>query len=325
MRAVWSFWTKPFEAHDHRRWLSRRQYLLSWILSFGSISKHYPQTALFTDDDGARLLIDQLKLPFVEVSTELNKLAHHDPGFWTMGKLYTYRAQKEPFIHFDNDLFLFKPLPEELASAPVLAQNPEPDSFYQPEFLEASLSEAGSVWLPAEWVWYRVAGSRTGGDCAGIFGGNRVDFINHFSEQAIKLVEHPDNQRGWESLEKFVPMIWVEQYLLPACVDYHRQQASSPFHDIEIRYLFESMTHAFESDRAEQLGFTHCLGDAKLNKELAARIEARVKRDYPEHYERCLMLESFAPKGEFSPRSAKGAEYDSQGQAPSEARRVAPG
>ena len=288
MRAVWSFWTKPFEAHDHRRWLSRRQYLLSWILSFGSISKHYPQTALFTDDDGARLLIDQLQLPFVEVSTELNKLAHHDPGFWTMGKLYTYRVQKEPFIHFDNDLFLFKPLPEELASAPVLAQNPEPECIYKPESLEASLSEAGSVWLPAEWVWYRVAGSRTGGDCAGIFGGNRVDFIKHFSEQAIKLVEHPDNQRGWESLEKFVPMIWVEQYLLPACIDYHRQQASSPFHDIEIRYLFDSMTHAFQSDRAEQLGFTHCLGDAKLNKELAARIEARVKRDYPEHYERCL-------------------------------------
>jgi len=288
MRAVWSFWTKPFEAHDHRRWLSRRQYLLSWILSFGSISKHYPQTALFTDDDGARLLIDQLQLPFVEVSTELNKLAHHDPGFWTMGKLYTYRVQKEPFIHFDNDLFLFKPLPEELASAPVLAQNPEPECIYKPESLEASLSEAGSVWLPAEWVWYRVAGSRTGGDCAGIFGGNRVDFIKHFSEQAIKLVEHPDNQRGWESLEKFVPMIWVEQYLLPACIDYHRQQASSPFHDIEIRYLFDSMSHAFQSDRAEQLGFTHCLGDAKLNKELAARIEARVKRDYPEHYERCL-------------------------------------
>ncbi|HZM99867.1 MAG TPA: DUF6734 family protein, partial [Pyrinomonadaceae bacterium] len=271
MRAVWSFWTKPFEAHDHRRWLSRRQYLLSWILSFGSISKHYPQTALFTDDDGARLLIDQLQLPFVEVSTELNKLAHHDPGFWTMGKLYTYRVQKEPFIHFDNDLFLFKPLPEELASAPVLAQNPEPECIYKPESLEASLSEAGSVWLPAEWVWYRVAGSRTGGDCAGIFGGNRVDFIKHFSEQAIKLVEHPDNQRGWESLEKFVPMIWVEQYLLPACIDYHRQQASSPFHGIEIRYLFESLTHAFESGRAEQLGFTHLAGPAKLNREIAAR------------------------------------------------------
>jgi hypothetical protein len=288
MRAVWSFWTKPFKTHDHKRWLSRRQYLLSWILSFETISKHYPETALFTDDDGARLLIDQLHLPFVEVSTELNKLAHHDAGFWTMGKLYTYRAQTEPFIHFDNDLFLFKPLPEELASAPVLAQNPEPESFYKPEFLEASLSEAGSVWLPAEWVWYRVAGSRAGGDCAGIFGGNRVDFIHHFSEQAIKLVEHPDNQAGWVSLEKFGPMIWVEQYLLPACVDYHRQQAASPFHGIEIRYLFESVTHAFQSDRAEELGFTHLAGDAKLNREIAARMEERVKRDYPELYERCL-------------------------------------
>jgi len=94
------------------------------------------------------------------------------------------------------------------------------------------------------------------------------------------------------TLEKFAPMIWVEQYLLPACVDYHQQQASSPFHDIEIRYLFESITHAFQSDRAEQLGFTHLAGNAKLNRELATRMEEKVKRDYPEYYERCLILES---------------------------------
>ena len=294
MRAVWSFWTKPFETHDYKRWLNRRQYLLSWILSFQTISKHYAQTALFTDDDGARLLIDQLKLPFGEVSTELNSLAQHDPGFWTIGKLYTYRAQTEPFIHFDNDLFLFKPLPDELASAPLLAQNPEPENFYNPEFLELSLSEAGSVWLPAEWVWYRVAGSRKGGDCAGIFGGNRIDFIKHFSEQAIKLIEHPDNQAGWVAVDKFAPMIWVEQYLLPACVDYHRQQTFSPFHDIEIRYLFDSMSHAFQSKRAEELGFTHLAGNAKLNPELAARMEERVKRDYPEYYERCLLAADYA-------------------------------
>jgi len=289
MRAIWSFWTKPFQTHGHARGLSRRQHLLSWVLSIGTISKHYPQTALFTDDEGARLLVDDLQLPFVEVSTELNKLADYDPGFWTMGKMYTYRSQKEPFIHFDNDLFLWKPLPEGLVSAPVLAQNPEPMSFYNPEFIESSLSSGGSIWLPAEWVWYRTSVPGTGGVCTGIFGGNHLEFIRYFSGQAIKLVDHPDNRAGWAPLNKMKPAILLEQYVLAACVEFHRKQASS-FQGVELRYVFDSIEEAYNPERAKQMGYTHLLGESKLDPEITARMEERVKRDYPQQYERCLAL-----------------------------------
>lgn len=290
MRALWSFWTKPFNNSRGPQWLSAQHHWLSWVLSFKTISKYYEHTALVTDDEGARLLVDQLGLPFTEVTTELNALANHDPGFWSLGKLYSYRAQKEPFIHFDSDLYLWKPLPDRLNSAPVLAQNPEPEKWYQPETLESALSDGGAVWLPPEWVWYRVAGPRTGGDCAGIFGGNHVDFIDYFSAQAIKIVEHPDNQAGWELLNKAQYTTLFGQYFLAACVEYHRAQESSRFHGIEIRYVFDSPKDAFNPERAAELGFTHLLGGSKRHPPTAQRLEARVKSDYPDYYERCQRL-----------------------------------
>jgi hypothetical protein len=307
-RALWSFWSKPLQTSRRSSWLTPRHHLLSWVLSFETISKHFPETALVTDDDGACLLVDQLGLSFTEVSTELNAMEHHDPGFWSLGKLYSYRIQKEPFIHFDSDLYLWKSLPENLLSAPVVAQNPEPEAWYRPAFIEQKLSDAGTIWLPAEWVWYRVSGPRKGGDCAGVFGGNHIDFIRYFSEQAIKICEHPDNQAGWAPLKKAPLTTHYGQYYLAACVEYHRQQPASPFYGIEIRYVFDSMAEAYNPERAAQLGFTHLLAGSKRDPEIARRLEARVKQDYPQSYERCVSLAPDRGKQESGPRAPAAAD-----------------
>jgi hypothetical protein len=299
MRAVWSFWTKPFLAHNHSMWRSQAHHLYSWVLSLETVRQHFSRTAVFTDDEGARLLIDKLGLEFDEVSTELNALAQHDPGWWALGKVWTYRAQSEPFIHFDNDAFLWNPLPDLLISAPVIAQNPDvflPGfSYYEPEALERTVSKGGQIWLPAEWVWYRSVGTQQRGISCGIFGGNRVDFIQHYSDQAIKLIEHPANQAGWSLMkDKFNHNILFEQYLLGACIEYHQRHTKSPFRDIEVRYMFESIDKAFDQHLAEQMGYTHLLAGAKRNPDIAERLEQRVKRDYPAHYERCLSINSLS-------------------------------
>src|SRR5690349_4701476 len=114
MRAVWSFWTKPFRAYHRHLWTSPLHHLLAWVLSVETARAHYPRTALFTDEEGARLLIDGLKLEFTTVSTELARLQGESPDWWTLGKLWTYRAQSEPFIHIDSDVFLWKRLPPAL-------------------------------------------------------------------------------------------------------------------------------------------------------------------------------------------------------------------
>ena len=73
MRAVWSFWSKPYFA-GYSRWYTDWHHWLGWGLSLHTVSQFYPDTWLVTDDAGARILIDYLQLPFARVSTELRKL-----------------------------------------------------------------------------------------------------------------------------------------------------------------------------------------------------------------------------------------------------------
>jgi hypothetical protein len=290
MRAVWSFWSKPYLARRHATWPSETHHLLSWVLAVESARRHFSETHLYTDDAGAQLLVGQLGLEFTRVSTELNALADADPAWWALGKLYTYHLQDAPFVHLDNDVFLWKRPPERVTGADVFAQNPEPFrpgfSYYQPERVEAAIRSAGG-WLPAAWVWYRAA-RRQRGECCGIFGGRRVDFIRAFADQALRLVQHPANQRAWAGQpNKVGHKIVIEQYLLAAAVEHQRALARSPGQAVAIAYLFSSPARAFDPAEASRIGYTHLIADAKRNPLYMQRLEARVRRDLPGWYERC--------------------------------------
>jgi len=293
MRAVWSFWSKPFHAHHHRVWLRESHHLLAWVLSVETAKRHYPKTTLVTDREGARLLVDQLGLEFTTVSTALAALKDGDPHWWVLGKLCAYRAQTEPFVHLDNDVFLWKRLPEAVERAPVFAQNPEwfpltGDSAYRAAFYDAVIRSVAG-WTPEEWRWYTTRGNNQA-VCCGILGGTAVEFLAYYADLAIRMIEHPKNRAAWTAIGNTVSdNILLEQYFLAACLAFHlRQTASSPYCNIKARYLFESSDHAFDETAAAGLGYTHLIGAAKSNPSLLARLDARVKCEYPEYHERCV-------------------------------------
>src|SRR5471032_2830482 len=121
MRAVWSFWSKPFLAFKGRVWLEPLHHLLAWGLSVRLASKHYPDTMLVTDQAGAELLVERLGLRFTHVRTDLEQLRHADVGWWALGKLFAYSVQDRPFVHLDTDVFLWKQLPARLEGAAVFS------------------------------------------------------------------------------------------------------------------------------------------------------------------------------------------------------------
>lgn len=295
MRAIWSFWSKPFENHYHQFWFSAAHHFYSWVLSVETARKHYPRTALYTDDAGARLLVDKLGLGFEQVHTSLNALSHYDPDWWTLGKVQTYRVQTEPFVHIDNDVFLWEPLPPETESAGVFAQNAEHFAHgiwhYHPEEFEGPLASCPGGWLPEEWRWYRSADLPQRGENCGVFGGHRIDFVQHYASQALKLIDHPGNQPAWVAMQnKRFNTILVEQYVLSACLEYHACRPDSPYRGIEIKYVFGSLEEAFDPKLSSRIGYTHLLGPSKREQDNADRLERRVKRDYPDHYERCIEM-----------------------------------
>jgi hypothetical protein len=263
--------------------------LLAWILSVQSVSAHYADTTLVTDDAGADLLVGSLGLRFKEVSTSLNSLRDANPGWWVHGKLAAYRLQTRPFVHLDNDVFLWRPLPESLSSAPVFGQNPESfaddASWYRPQFVDGLIRNVGG-WVPEEWRWY-TAQKKTEAICCGIVGGTDSAFLAHYANVAIAMIEHPANQLAWGWMGDVIgDNILVEQYLLAACIEYHRQPGRHQFRTAEVSYLFESWNEAFDEQAATQVGYTHLIGAAKANRHLMRRLERRVRRDFPRLYER---------------------------------------
>jgi hypothetical protein len=295
---VWSFWSKPYRARQGSVWRSDYHARLAWGLSVELARRHYPDTALVTDDAGARLLVDQLRLPFTRVALELNELCDHDPDWWALGKLYAYRLQLEPFVHLDSDVFLWKRLPPTLEASPVFAQSPErfdPDrdeSRYPLRPVERTFAAHAPGRLPGAWRWYSgQPGRRVAANC-GILGGQRTDVIRAYANLGIDTVN--ENRAAWSLWgDKGFCNVLVEQFLLNAVVEHRRATSPEPSdRDLFVNYLFPTDEAPYDPQRAEAAGYTHLIGGAKRNPELMADLEARMWADYPALAERCRALVS---------------------------------
>jgi hypothetical protein len=295
MRAVWSFWSKPFQAAKGRTWKTHFHHLLSWCLSLRLARRHYPETVLVTDRAGKLLLVDHLGLSFSHVSTELERLRKADPGFWALGKFIAYSIQDQPFLHLDTDVFLWGRLPATVENAPVFAQCPETyhsiEQHHSPRTIEG-IFERHQLALPNEWEWSRSRWDRHfREENCGIVGGTDTAFLRHYATTALDLVLNPLHAPAWAELqEKDGFNQIIEQFWLSACLDYHRFAPKSPHHGIQASYLFPSLDAAFHPAHAARAGFTHLLGDAKQNGFVTKRLEERVLREDPVLYRHCVRV-----------------------------------
>ncbi len=295
MRAVWSFWSKPFKAYKGRIWREAKHHLLAWGLSLKLARQHFAATQLVTDTPGKATLVDELGLEFDDVSTALDQLEDVDPGWWALGKLVAYSLQDRPFVHIDTDVFLWRPLPAWLVAAPVFAQCPEYHSLENawcgPRHIEW-LFESRGLSLPVEWQW---ASSRNTisfrEENCGILGANRVDFIRHYALTAIRMVTNPAHGDLWAALpDKSGFNMLIEQFLLTACLEYHQIDPESPFRGVRIRHLFPNWSEAYNPQSAMRAGYTHLLGDAKSNHWVVERLENRVARLDPPFLRHCRRI-----------------------------------
>ena len=282
MRAVWSFWSKPYLASRGRTWYEPQHHLFAWGLSLRLGREHFEKTMLVTDSVGKELLVDKLGLEFDTVSSELDLLRDQDIGWWALGKMVAYSLQDRPFVHLDTDVFLWKKPPESMLSAPVFAQCPEYHDFHSdrgPRMLEGIFARH-DIPLPVEWEWLSSRDStRFREENCGMVGGTRHDFLRHWALTGIRLATDPANRPAWDELpDKGGFNFLIEQYLLAACIDYHRIDPESPYKGVSVEYLFPGMAEAFDPAHAARAGYTHLLGDSKANPVVASRLEERVAK-----------------------------------------------
>jgi hypothetical protein len=83
-------------------------------------------------------------------------------------------------------------------------------------------------------------------------------------------------------------MLIIEQHMLAAVYQFHAGRPGSPFRDVRLTHMFDSEGECVRD--SSEAGFTHLLSRAKDDRGLLARLAARVRRDYPAHYARALVI-----------------------------------
>ena len=291
MLAVWSHWSKPFATRLGAGWPSLAHYLMACVLSVETARHHFKSTRLVTDPLGMQMLVDGVGLEFDDVRLDLSELDQYDPDWWNLGKVQAYRVQDEPFVHMDNDVFLWNGLPERLMKAGVLAQCPEhftdESDYYRLAELEAVRRDPYG-WLPKEVEWCRsLYGVHQIALNTGIYGGHRVDFIQYCADLMFEMLEHRGNKDAMANIDEKASVTGMLEMFLPAaCFEYHTARRHTPFRTVELATLFDSSEQAYTD--AEVRSYTHVIGRSKSKLTFARKLASRVQAHYPRHYDRCV-------------------------------------
>lgn len=219
-------------------------------LSAFLIKEHYGEVHLITDYKGEKKF-KNLNV-FSSIDTRLEEVPKNLGVIWSLGKIYAYKLiteKKEPFIHLDGDVLLFKPLPEDIFSKDVITQHCENYAYKSYHVKDFTESIPNPFYLKKKKIKYAAN--------MGVFGGNNLDFINLYSNEVLKLATDNENQ-------KFFMETNFDPCFGPPCIlEQYSMSLLAKIHSVNVDYLFPT---EWENDPiAEELGFCHIWG-AKYHK-----------------------------------------------------------
>ena len=293
MKIIQSFWTKPFlqsesslmDSRLNGGWPLRKYNYFSWTLSCLQLLEFYSEIELITDTLGKFILIDKLKLPYAKTHVKLNKLDHYDSALWALGKIYSYQMQTEPFLHIDNDIFIWNSFSPSIMDASLVTQNIENKSrdyavtfnnlceilHYIPDYLKEL---KGREFIPCT--------------NTGIIGGTDINFFQTYTKEVFEFINQNFNvlqSNVYNFSSAFVNVIFEQIIFNQLTLIKH----------LPVTYLFPD-----HDDIPKNLGyfhakhqnndFIHALGTYKYNRLVYRMLEITLKTKYPEYYYRILQL-----------------------------------
>jgi hypothetical protein len=274
-------WINRDTFEQNNGWVSPLFYLMSWSLSSLLLSRHSSHMCLYGDQNSGELLIDKLQLPYSGFIPCLETFHNPFPQAWVLNKMYVYAQQKEPFVHVDNDAFLFHPLTQSQLNAPFLAQNLEenhPNYIKGKETILATCSTLPSFLTNNKIEKYSAIN-------AGIVGGKNFSLFEELYSLAIEFLEY--NPHLLHALDSDCLNVCIEQLFL------HQYVASK---DISSQYLLDytvGYPYQYGLDKFTQLprncSYVHVM-NYKKNSTICEQLAQRLYIESPELYERCFQV-----------------------------------
>lgn len=262
MNIIMSLWTKPCVGGKAHGYSSIECMIDSIILSANVIKRHYSEVHFYTDKQGYDWIEPYLnKLPFTKIEVCLDEINWLDDRYWSLGKMYVYSLQKEPFIHIDNDVFVWEKFNEQLLDSDFLFQEIETfnDSIW--DFYNKGLKIYGLA-IPKE---IEVLDSAFNCGVFGCLTKEALDLIPIYYKTGFNFVKRT----------KIIPNIekesmsnrWLASVIIEQVFIYSLVLANN----LKFNTLLDSNTNKYK------LKYTHQIGATKRNNIVENRIKERIE------------------------------------------------
>ena len=263
-------------------WAAPEYNLMSWTLSCLQLSKYYKNTILYSDYASARVLIDELKLPYTSVRCELDQLNKFNSQLWALPKIFAYSKQEEPFLHVDADVFIWKPFEDSLMSSGLIAQNLELVNDYYENIIRSL--DGNLKYFPKEVLNEMKPSAKFFAYNAGIMGGSDLGFFREYTSKALEFINRNTSYFNLIDVSDF--NVVFEQYLFYGMVKDKGKIVGVLFSEILEDY--PNFGDFFEVPHNKQ--YLHLLGLYKQHKPAYEQMANRLRLDYPEYYYRIIAL-----------------------------------
>jgi hypothetical protein len=252
----------------------------STVLAILTAKKHFEKVELITNDFGKKVFIDRLRLP-VQYNLKLNEMNKVSNYFWAYGKIIATSSQNEPFVHIDNDAFLFSGLPKRMLEAELI--------FQSKEFMDKPgygwYNVLNPCWKEAKVKPKEIVPITDYAYNCGICGGNNTDFFKLHHKCSSEYIFAPENQELFFNKYKDIIIhqnLFHEQYFIASLIKANN-----------LRDKVEVLADSIEGINRGGISYCHLWGLSKKHDYLIKKMYKRLNSDFPEFYSK---VKEFNPK-----------------------------
>ena len=287
MNIIQTLWCGGRKLTESPFWWNHAEYnLMSWALSCMSLKEQFGKVTLYTDSEGAKTLIDTLKLPYAEVVVNFDGfdcLTCH----WALAKVRAYSLQTEPFLHIDGDIYLTQPLQPNITKAGLIAQNKERCTEYYRGMINRFLSVDGLKLAPL--FPEALKSDNVPSYNLGFCGGNDLDFFGRFCGEVEKFFRDNDFNGGkFRNADISANVVYEQMFFSIMARDEGKDIAT--IHPETIRDNGYRADEFCDLMHYGQRQFVHILGGHKRTQHTCRMVERTFLQKHPELYERIAAL-----------------------------------
>lgn len=255
---------------------------MSCALSCLKLAEHYP-VELITDRRGKDIFMDKIGLPFQAVKDELENI-DYPIDLWAIAKIITYGLQTEPFLHVDNDVYIWSEFPESIRRSNLAVQSIEENYAHNKLYTEDIINKF--TYVPEVILEQRGNFLEINSINAGIIGGNNISFIHDYAREAIRFIEQ--NLNDLDALGNIKGFNLIFEQCLFYSMATRREEDITCLLNEKMNLEYRELVRFWDIPHVRT--YIHAISSYKEHYVIGEQIAQRLWYEYPDYFYRIQRL-----------------------------------